>query len=425
MGCASPRNIATMDDLEEILGGPSLRAEDIPPRKSDAIALGRRLSERLLPFWQPDASWLSSERDGLTSNIVCETGYRLLPDFLVVVTTLLDRYGVGALEKAMSPFTGVQRGIPPKALGSRAERIMSISQQSIAMLIAFQIRSALDEIGQLPATTVATGDAVVVALIRDLVKGRPDDEKIDSDIRMAVVQIGLIELERVLKGRRERPSMWLSGPFTNLNLADFVALSRRTDTVLARFGAKNVESEFETQLSLIAQSFGFYVVRAQRARRRVDLFCLVPDGGYTALIEAKTTAATYSLPADDERALIEYVGNVRASLGTLPSVAFVLLVGPEASTTLEKKLAGLEAELALPVRFLAAETLARLRDQLPGPVPAPAFRDALISSRRRILGGEFADGIITAFSRVQEAHTRFVDDLMEAKVAGFSKGDPG
>jgi hypothetical protein len=45
-------------------------------------------------------------------------------------------------------------------------------------------------------------------------------------------------------------------------------LASRTPTVIERYGASEIEVRFEAQLALLMQSFGFLVVRTERAQRR-------------------------------------------------------------------------------------------------------------------------------------------------------------
>ena len=228
--------------------------------------------------------------------------------------------------------------------------------------------------------------------------------------------LGLGQMERNFHELSEPTTPFLLGPFTHLRLGEFAELARRTESAKSRYGQKKIETIFEDQLGLLAQSLGFYVVRARRATRRVDLLCLMADEAipYTALIEAKTTGSAYSLPTGDQRALAEYVADVRGSLGTLPTVAFVLLVGSGASSTLEAKLGDVEAKLSLPARFIDAETLVRLRDRLPGPLPAGDFRELLVRSDERVLDSSFVDKVVGVYNRRQEAHSTFVQALMNA-----------
>jgi hypothetical protein len=79
-------------------------------------------------------------------------------------------------------------------------------------------------------------------------------------------------------------------------------LARRSDVIIQRYGKSEIETRFEAQLALLMQSFGFLVVRTERAQRRIDLVCIAPGSpgeSYTFLLEAKTTAANYALPTKE------------------------------------------------------------------------------------------------------------------------------
>ena len=69
-------------------------------------------------------------------------------------------------------------------------------------------------------------------------------------------------------------------------------------------------------------------------------------------MEAKSTKRNYGLPTGDQRAFGEYVEDVRKSLGTLPPLSVVIVVGPAPARALEARLASLEAALTIPVRFV-------------------------------------------------------------------------
>lgn len=143
------------------------------------------------------------------------------------------------------------------------------------------------------------------------------------------------------------------GPFSAIRLQELSLLANRDKSVMRRYGKKNVERVFETQLALVLvmQSFGLYVVSTRTGQSTVDLVCISasPEERVTFLLEAKTTKATYALPKTDFRALQYYVNTVRRSLSTLPPLSFCLIVGSKASKTLGGKLAALEAEASVPV----------------------------------------------------------------------------
>jgi hypothetical protein len=180
-----------------------------------------------------------------------------------------------------------------------------------------------------------------------------------------------------------------------------------------RYGEKRVEKVFETQLSLLVQSLGFAVVRTRSGERRVDLLCIAGGPGeFTFLLEAKTSARPYSFSTADERALSEYVRDVRRSVaGNIPALRFVLLVGASPAKTLASKLQRFEAENSVPTRFMKAGALVRLRAGLPGPVRAPTLEARLLASPS-VVPDEVVDDVITKQRDVEMAHTGFVRTLL-------------
>jgi len=403
-------------DFEIILGRPTLTREDLPKGKTALISLAKKHSALIAPFWQPSGTWIETDGGTIAPERIVEFGYRLASDFLLIMSAVLERYGVEAIDRAMAPLEGKKPGAAVTGLGERGTRLKGVIQQAISMLLAFQIRDGLLKVERLPPSLAAKIDRLIVLMIKAAAHSHARDEAIDAELRRATVLLGLAQLERNFRELGEPAALFLLGPFTHLHLGEFVELAKRTDSVISRYGKKKIETLFEDQLALLAQSLGFYVVRARRATRRVDLLCLMSDEAtpYTALIEAKTTGSAYSLPTDDQRALAEYVADVRGSLGTLPTVAFVLLVGSIATSTLETKLGDVEAKVSLPVRFIDAETLVRLRDRLPGPLPAGDFRELLVRSEARVLDSSFVDKVVGVYDRRQEAHSSFVQALMEA-----------
>src|SRR5437867_1365392 len=123
-------------------------------------------------------------------------------------------------------------------------------------------------------------------------------------------------------------------------------IAARTPEVIQKYGEKNLECVFEMQLALLMQSFGFIVVQTRIGERRVDLIA-ISSGSYdpiTCIVEAKTSRSPYALPVKDERALKEYVQDIRRSLTSLPPLKFVLLVSGAAARSLPARLHRVEAE---------------------------------------------------------------------------------
>lgn len=203
-----------------------------------------------------------------------------------------------------------------------------------------------------------------------------------------------------------------TGVYSSLNPSELAGLASRDEKLVERFG-RRLPKIFEHQLALLAQSFGFIVVQTRTGERTVDLLCISPDPSvrFTFLLEAKTTAAKYSLPASDERALMDYVRDVRASLTTLPELRLLLLVGPIPTNTLTKKLRDLEGKISLPVRYCHANELAGLREALPGPLPAAIFLEEALAAPYVMPSGYTAAAVARTQAR-QEAHAALVRSLM-------------
>jgi hypothetical protein len=206
------------------------------------------------------------------------------------------------------------------------------------------------------------------------------------------------------------------GPFSMIRLDELVPLARRDALLQRRYGVKNVERVFENQLALVMQSFGLYVVSTHIGRSTVDLVCISPtaDERITFLIEAKTTKTPYALPLKDSRALRDYVSDVRRSLTTLPPLSYVLIIAFEPARTIRTKLAKLEADAAVPVRFVRAQQIAELREQITGPLPLRVF-SANVLMGDGILEGSFVDAVVQSYRAEQEAHRAFVDAMLSAR----------
>ncbi|HEY4451787.1 MAG TPA: hypothetical protein VGN13_09360 [Solirubrobacteraceae bacterium] len=405
---------AIPEDFDQVLSGTGLSGDHLPKKRSLLLALARSQTRRVLPFWSPSGTWTSRTHDGVEPERIVAFGYRAASDFLVVMNAVLSRYGVPATELCL--VLGDRKNEhPSEHLGEGAKRLNVVLHKGLSLVLAFQIREKLLAIDGIPDGAVASADRVLVEIVKGAVtRSHVADDEIDTLLWRFIATMGLAQLSRQHETRIKQVSLVLPGPFSHLRLVEFVELARRTAAVQARSGAKNIETMYEDQLALLAQSFGFQVVRAKRATRRVDLLCLVEDRvhPYTALIEAKSSGRPYSFPTDDQRALAEYVDDVRSSLGTLPPVALVLIVGSKAASTLEAKLRDVEAKLGIPLRFIDAATLARLRDRLPGPVPPAPFREGLVRSENPVLSAAFVDTVVEAFETSHSAHVSFVQALM-------------
>lgn len=203
------------------------------------------------------------------------------------------------------------------------------------------------------------------------------------------------------------------GPFSQIRTSEIGLLARRDKTLTTRYGDKQIEKVFEYQLNLTLQSLGFYVVLTRSGQRTVDLVCISrdPNSGYSFLVEAKSTTRPYSLPADDERALVDYVNDFRKNLSSLQKLSFVIIVGPSHSKTLERKLLALESKVGIPVRFWSAQDLANLREEIAGPVLPQSFLNAVLCSPR-VMPPNSSKHIAEEYNKVQRAHQAFVASLL-------------
>jgi hypothetical protein len=158
------------------------------------------------------------------------------------------------------------------------------------------------------------------------------------------------------------------------------------------------------------QSFGNIVVRTRRGERTVDLLCISSPRAITFLVEAKTSNRPYTLPASDERALRDYVAGV-GRVHTIPKLRLVLIVSGAASQTLCDKLRKLERDVAVPVRFISAVLLAKLRDQLPGVETFSDIAEAFVDAPH-VVPGDVLDELSALWKRQRDAHEELVRSMM-------------
>lgn len=205
-----------------------------------------------------------------------------------------------------------------------------------------------------------------------------------------------------------------AGIFSQIRLSELSLLAKRDAGLAEKYGIKHIEKLFERQLSLIFQSFGFYVISTRTGKRTVDLVCFSdrPEAKMTFMVEAKTTSRPYSLPTGDERALVDYISDVRSSLGLLPDLKFALILGYQPATTLERKLVNLEARVNIPVRFAVAQDIADLRESMPGPVPPDTFAKTILTNPHVIPSG-FSQTIVQRYFQKQESLDDFVQNWID------------
>ena len=207
----------------------------------------------------------------------------------------------------------------------------------------------------------------------------------------------------------------IPGPFSAINLRELSLIAKRDARVVKRYGAKQVEKVFEHQLALLFQSLGFYVVSTRLGHRTVDLICIsaIDNEPITLLVEAKTSGKPYALPVSDQRALMEYVGDVRKSLNTIPPPCLILLVGQEPAKSMEDRLRSLEAAANTPIRYIRAAELAALRESIPGPIHPNVLRQTFVQSKSRILVNP-GKPIAAHERRLHDANRAYVHALLQS-----------
>jgi hypothetical protein len=228
-------------------------------------------------------------------------------------------------------------------------------------------------------------------------------------------------VERLVTLHSEQAKYLANAPYDprygGIDLGEFARVARRDSRAAALYGRKRIERIFEQQLALIMQSFGFMVVPATIGERRVDLICLATGlERLTFLVEGKTSMRAYGLPTTDERALIEYVNDVRRKLDSLPEIQFVLLVGPKPARTLPRRLHKLEGEIGIPVRFISAEDLAAIRQGLSSGLRISDFHELLVSADH-VLDSDFARAVTASQQRYESVHADLVRAILRVPTA--------
>lgn len=398
-------------DAERILAMPE--ASDVPAAVTirERVNLVQHLSRLLIPCCLDVAELREAQGEDPTIAL----GYRIGEALYANAFALLQQNGPRHIDKALGPWKkAVEKagGNPwpetPAKPATRKQLELSISLGFVALHL-LTARAAANEMKAMDPALIANIDQAAILAIITCIGDEAPSAKSDRAFRRLIAVAALRVMSANLDNLATQKPRHFRGPFSELRIREFADLASRSPTMKKRYGERRVETLFEDQLSLLAQSLGFYVVRARTGTRRVDLVCLTRDTAdrYTALIEAKTSGKAYSLPTDDQRALREYVEDVRSTLLTLPPLQFVLLVGSKASSTLEAKLMRLESEVSVPVRFLDAARLAELRDLLPGPVPAGSFRELIVRSETKVLPATFVKAVVKAYEDGQQSHVRF------------------
>jgi hypothetical protein len=179
----------------------------------------------------------------------------------------------------------------------------------------------------------------------------------------------------------------------NVNTSRLQRLAKNDAQLQETLGAR-LYTEFEKQLTLLFQSFGYLVSHTRLGQRRVDLVVAAPHPcPYVFLVEAKSRQSFYSLPASDERALQDYVSTYQHTALTLPKLRFVIIVSSKPSKNMDEKLMKLSTLEGIPFRFVSAQELTRLRNKVSGAIPPKLLLDSILSSEF-ILGEPWVNGIV-------------------------------
>ena len=204
-----------------------------------------------------------------------------------------------------------------------------------------------------------------------------------------------------------------AGAYSALRLSELSMIAGRREAVERRYGKKQLEKVFEEQLALLLKTFGLIVTRTRVGERTVDLVCVSGDPAdpMTVLVEAKTSRRPYGLPVADQRALQEYVADVRRNLSTLPPLRFVLLVAADPAAVLEERMQALEPELGTPFRFCAARDLAAIRERAPG---TPRFGDVadILVGGPTIVGVSMTDQLAERYRDTERAHAHLIRTML-------------
>ena len=227
-------------------------------------------------------------------------------------------------------------------------------------------------------------------------------------LRASVQYLDEIYLEKWHKAKTDHST----GIFSQMRLNELSLIAKRDPSMAEKYGIHHLEKLFEHQLSLIFQSFGYYVTSAKIGERIVDLICIsaTSDPKKSFWIEAKSSSNPYSLPTKDERAIVDYVSdfNSRSRSSIIPPLAFILIVGSEPSGTLRQKLQKLEIRVQVPVRFCKASDIAHLREKILGPILFETLQEHVLSASY-VMPQDWFSGIVNWVERKRERYIAFVE----------------
>lgn len=226
-------------------------------------------------------------------------------------------------------------------------------------------------------------------------------------LRASVQYLDEIYLEKWNKAKADHNL----GIFSQLRLNELGLIAKRDPSMVEKYGIHHLEKLFEQQLSLIFQSFGYYVTSAKIGERIVDLICISATSNLNKSfwIEAKGSYKSYSLPAKDERGIIDYVNdfNSRTRTSIIPPLAFILITGSEPSRTLGKKLQKLEHRVGVPIRFCKASDIAHLREKILGPIPNKFLQETVLRAPNVMPTNWFSE-IVDWLESKRKRYTAFV-----------------
>lgn len=204
--------------------------------------------------------------------------------------------------------------------------------------------------------------------------------------------------------------------FSDRWLDELHLLSKRSPVLTEKYGAKQVEKRFERHLALLLQTFGFVTVPALSGEPAADLLCIGGDGEerFTILVDAKSSKRPYVLPKDDQRALLDYIRETLRTLSDLPPLKLALIVGHGPAGTVGDKLAKLEADANLPLRFVAAKDLAAFRRRFDGSLRLDLLLDVLLNGNS-VLSTEDWDKLFGKHADIQKTYSEFVRGMRSVK----------
>lgn len=247
--------------------------------------------------------------------------------------------------------------------------------------------------------------------------GRDAQTDAQEAIAVLLTDSAFVMFERALD---EEPASLVSEAsplFTRLLVTDLDPLARRDAELLDHYSV-SIERAFEDQLELLFMSFGFGVLRARPGQERVDLLCVASSRrAFSFLVDAKSSRRGYALPTDDRRALEQYVEELFLSnLQGLAPLEFLLLVVGEPGKTLPDRLRRLGRRANAACHFVRASELARLRENVAGPLDPVEFRAMCIGESVEVTSSAI-DNMI-ARTRSRETLQTTLSDLVHNSFTG-------